>query len=564
MLLNNFKQSLLTISFVMISLLSSCSDIELAKEAAKSTSDMNEKFDTMLDHVESMKQTMITMDEEMKSMDSQVSSMKNEMTEMKSVMESMVSFMELMKESMDSMSSYVSSMFDVMDIMSTNMREMKSLMVSMQSFMEDLNLYGKQYFSSASRITAWDQLADPSTKIESKLLYATIYYYSYEYQTLSEKDYTNKELLSELLYQATQEYFLTLAPYFREAADQIDHQQKANPSFFEKLLPGALTVNSKENKRNVLYALSTTLHQVNYHQLQYNNNPISFEHILMDMIVADFFQDNPEIIQEYGFSSTGVLLDPSQDTPSVELQPVYGENEDIVANFPNYLRESLNWIPLSEFMLNMRHNFIDAIVMQKISDLDRVAKYRPNLEEFSKQGSYFLSGWDMVYDDVGDNPALIDKLSFYLEKSQTVRDFLNCFNFTHLDPQLVNIVNNLNTSEQFNEVMQQTSKHFPHSVTRFNTAILHLKSDYTAINYDTEGNRITWGDKSLCKGFVKEFIGRLRLTAGSKGIFDLDTPLRSSSEQITSSDNTRYTQSEEEEVEAIPIDNSLETTIIVN
>ena len=518
--------SLLSLICFMFLLLSSCGEVRLAKNAARSTTEMGEKFDDVLDYMKKMHTTTNDIKKEMLDMQDQVDTVTEDMNEMQQLVSSMFDLVTTMAGNMDNMGAMLEQMLADMDFMKTSISAMRLAVGQMYDFMTDISKFGIQYFSKESRSSALEKLKDPKNNIESKLLQSTIYYYSFEYQTVSGDRFNSTDELSELLYVAVQEYFHDLSHLYKAAANHsmeegyFDNQVNGFTSrtFLasnRKLNPGTYDISSKENYRNALYALSATMEKVNYHQLEYIDNPISFEDIMMDAVMARYLQLDPDYLNKFINNASGVT-DGSDK----------GLGYNIALNLPKHLREALNWYPQVVFMLNMRHQFIDAMAVQKLSELDYVAKDHQNTDELLTQSSLFFNKWEVDYEYVLNNPAVLDKWGLYLEKSLRVRNFLNCFDLTMLDPVLTVLVKNLDTSsERYIQMIELMSQHYPQSVDRFKSAINNLKKDYHKLYFDGKKSRQSLADNNQCKQFVDDFIARLNLVNGVRGLSDQVTSL---------------------------------------
>ena len=343
-----------------------CGDIKLMREAARNTTEMNEKMDTTNQTTAQMNEQMATMLEQIVTTNSTTAAMNEKMDHMLSQVNTMSNQVALM-----------GSMNEQMSAMTDNMTEMKTIMLDMNDYVEYMHSLfklthkqGRQVGASLSRSVAWQNLTNPGHKIEAKLTQAAIYYYSFEYQSALLDELNNHTFMAYLLYEGVREYLRTIEPLIRKA-------------------DGNLAINSKDSTRNALYALSAALHEYNPLQTEYNPQPITMEQLLKH----------------------GLLT--------------YKLNQSNAAPFS---KEVHSWIPSVEYLLQLRHNFITGVIVQKISTLNQDAQYTTfNVDELANMAQKALFSWEIDYANVVSHPGLLVELTKFANLSNDLRQFLFCY-----------------------------------------------------------------------------------------------------------------------------------------
>ncbi|MCY4444081.1 MAG: hypothetical protein OXC44_04705 [Proteobacteria bacterium] len=397
----------------------SCSDIELARKAAKSTQKMHKKMDDMYDLMKSLYGETTDMKDLMKVMVDFMKTMGSSMDQMVTMMVSMQKDMGIMKDDMQKMLKIMGKMMTMMKQMDSTVTEMKGAMDDMMSLMEHMSDYGKQAVSSLMRHIFWTTLTSETTYIEEKISAAAMYFYAFEYQTISKKGLLDKEKTSTLMYQAMREFAYkayTLAQDYSEGTKW------------------SLVADKKSNKINALYALAAALHEYNYEQLDDNDHPITFEDMFKNVLMANRHQNSED--RDYN-------------------------------NLEEYIKEGLEWRKLIYYLMQLRHGFLSGVVVQKISSLDKTAHYEKSWS-VKKTGDHLsklsmllsgwrpdffadhskVVGWQIHYPTVATNLRLLEKISEYAKRANDVRDFLKCYQYPlKMYGHLQTMITNLNTDE---------------------------------------------------------------------------------------------------------------------
>ncbi|MCY4380403.1 MAG: hypothetical protein OXC40_02385 [Proteobacteria bacterium] len=361
---------LLRMSFILgfMAVFPGCGELDTLRDAAESTKEMNKKMDEILaevqrsnDTTESMSEKMDTVEENMEVMKKRVDQVSGKMGVIDDNMKTTVGYMKSMDSHMVGMTGVIGHLHNLMITMDSNM---KHIVTTMDTYLP----FTRQFFAKVSRDLAWSKLVNEQRKIETKLLDAAVYYYSFEFQMLTAEEYNDPQKMSEQFYEATREYFRQVEPLIR-------------------LAKGHLAIDSKNNDRNVLYALGAALHEYNPGQKDHYAEPITMEKLL-----------------KYGLLSHKL---------AVEQQA-------------SFSREVQTWLNSALFLLKLRHNFITGVILQKISDLDQVAGYQFNFSEKSSQTQKLLRPWTMEYATLTNNPALVAELSKFIFMANDLRTFLFC------------------------------------------------------------------------------------------------------------------------------------------
>lgn len=400
--MKTFNDPMILISALLL-MLGGCGDVRLARDAARSTKDMSDKMDQMLERMESIEGGMDKMQgsvddvlQDMNAMQDSVDDVRGDMSTMQDTVDGVQHTMEKeMKPTMERMES-------LMHAMQGTVLDMWVGMSSMLGIMRDLSLYGKQMGSNVGRHLAWSSLIDPQNKIEAKLLSATVYYYAYEYQTLSSEDLKKPNQVSTLLRKALEEFHHATYPLAQSSG-------------------WVLSPNSKDNTVNVLYALSGAMHEYNYNQdLQGSGRGVSFEDLAMQALAMKAAVEQGEL--EW------------QDTPP-------------------HVREGLFWHELLTYMLQLRHNFLTGLIVQKVSHFDEVARYNPwGFKENLAKARSFLADWHQNYDVIASDSARLSKITTLAHMSNRVRHFLRCRGVeVKTDPLLAQVVAKMQLDETFQQ-----------------------------------------------------------------------------------------------------------------
>lgn len=344
-----------------LSLLLGCSDIELMRDAAQNTTEMNTKMEDMLDQVATSNATTAEMSAKMDAMQAHVDAMSDEVG--------------LMSKMYD----HLLTMATTMNSMNLLMLDMNERVTGMQNLLQLTQRQGRQVGANLSRNLAWQSLTDATHKIEAKLTHAAIYYYSFEYQSALLEEINDSNFMSYLLYEGVREYLRTIEPLIREA-------------------DGNLAIDSKDSRRNALYALSAAMHEYNPLQRVYNSQPITMEQLLKHGLLSAKLND--------------------QDAPE-------------------FSKEVHSWIPSVEYLLKLRHNFITGVIVQKISTLDKHAQYHPfDLAELLSKATKALSTWEINYPQVITSPGLIAELTKFTNMANDLREFMFCYSGDGQPPEI--------------------------------------------------------------------------------------------------------------------------------
>lgn len=335
-----------------LTLLLGCSDIELMRDAAQNTTEMNAKMEDMLEEVATSNATTAAMSTKMDAMQDHVDVMSDE-----------VKLMSQMYE-------HLLTMATTMNNMNLLMLDMNERVAGMQNLFQLTQRQGRQVGANLSRNLAWQSLTDDTHKIEAKLTHAAIYYYSFEYQSALLEEINDSNFMSYLLYEGVREYLRTIEPLIREA-------------------DGNLAIDSKDSRRNALYALSAAMHEYNPLQRVYNSHPITMEQLLKHGLLSAKLND--------------------QDAPE-------------------FSKEIHSWIPSVEYLLKLRHNFITGVIVQKISTLDEHAQYHPfDFAELFNKFLKALTPWEINYPNIISSPGLIAELTKFSGMANDLREFMFCY-----------------------------------------------------------------------------------------------------------------------------------------
>lgn len=418
--------------------ITACRDVRLARQAAQTTIEMNEKMDTMVTKMAAMDENMVLMQETMDDMQEAMGDMSTQMGSMMELMESMQHIMITMGVSMEGMTEVMTQMQTSMDSMTGVMSDMQNKMIDMASgmermgeIMEDMKLYGKQLGANISRHIAWTALVNSENKIETKLTLATKYYYSYEFHTLAPEDRSDQKMISALLYNAVREYYRQVRPLIQSTG-------------------WGLGTNGKGSQMNTLYALAAAMHEYNYNQdLTNNSEPINFEDLLKQ----------------------GLAVDAAQ-------REARDRDEVYERSFGDFVEETGIWLRDAEYLLQLRHNIISAIIVRKLSRFDRPASYdAPGLVESFYQGSAWIRPWKINYADVSTNSALLKELTKFMAVTNELRDFLRCRDLeVRYDKLLLRVIKNIIVDDHLVEIIKRDQAHDPSTGEEFIATLEAFKS----------------------------------------------------------------------------------------
>lgn len=380
-----------------------CGDIKRMRQAAENTSEMNEKMEQMLREVEISNQTTKDMNEKMDGMDQKVGLSNTTTTDMKQKMEDMQSAVDGMQNVTQTMLAHMIQMTTQMTNMSSLMTDMNTLVRGMKTLFELTYKQGRQVGASLSRTMAWNSLVDEDHKIEAKLSHAAIYYYSFEYQSATAEERTDPEFMSYLYYEGVREYLRTIDPYIREA-------------------DGNLAIDSKDSRRNVLYALSAAMHEYNPLQISADHPPVSMEDLLKHGLLTHQLKAN-------------------YDEPfSMEIH---------------------SWIPSVQYLLALRSNFITGVIIQKISTLDKDATYHFDFNEKFNLLAKITRSWQINYPQVVGSTGLLKEITKFSRVANSVRTFLYCLNKQPVEPSfgLKSILTQLKLDRTFRQTIRLNQPH---------------------------------------------------------------------------------------------------------
>ena len=394
--------------FISVFLFTGCGMFRLAKDAAKSTIEMKEKMDEMQEEMEGMSEGMERMDDRIERMEEDTHTMRGHLVD---------EFSELMKNMLRGIHTTI-----------TDVKSMERMVSHMLSTVDHLTPYARQAVSRDIRSDTFEKLKSVDYKIEAKLALATIYYYGFEYQTLSADERKDSEKYSQLLY-------ATLEEFTRFVESEIPNNRSISPKF-------------KSNKMSIVYALSAAMHKYNYLQDQEEQKP-------QDLAFEDDKKENPSDPPPPPLSF--------EDLAMAVLAVGKNLEERDTQSLPDYIREGLIWKKdVFTYLLQLRHNFITGIIIQEVSKIADVAVDHSLgfAENWNKAFMRFFP-WKQNYEGIDRNSALLMEITTYVHKSIRVREFLSCVDIKpEVDGDLKEIVSNMKTGEEFKETVREEYRLF--------------------------------------------------------------------------------------------------------
>ena len=291
--------------------------------------------------------------------------------------DSMSNQMNTMTDNTTDMKTGMNAMGSDMKTLAREIEDMQKTIDSLQRQVDELGNDARQAVGAGLRDTAWDSL-NQAPYIEKKLALAAVYYASFEFQTWKGIGLDSESRRDSLEFDGVSEFFRTVAGL----------AQKKNYS---------LSVVSKDNDMNTLYALASIMHFINPNQdLFAQKNDFTTRSMLN--ILEDGIKKQTHLKQSTTNDGTPSNIEFSQKTQEVQV-----------------------WWDTAIYMLRLRGNFLSAIVLNKLAKIDFATNL---LDERMKQLRLGLGKWQPNLEYYSSLPGAVIELTTYLKESNRSRNFL--------------------------------------------------------------------------------------------------------------------------------------------
>ncbi len=350
----------------------------------------------------------------------------NTMDEMNNTTKDMSDTTSEMNKKMADMNDKTASMDDRMIETNKNMEEMKGQMGKMSEDMTHLGADARQAIALLTRLTAYDAL-NKAPEIEGKFAAMGQFYSAFEFQVWKGVDLDTEERREELFQSAMSEFFRTFA------GSMATQKQNLSPS-------------SKENEMNNLYAAAALLHYENPNQKL-------------------FLKDTQyEVVTFYSLFKELIVLQKQVKSGAKKLDELKA-----------WEKEGLVWYDQAVYLMRLRANFLAAMVVSRLADLD-AQRGGMSMDDLWTKAKIMLTDWEPKLDKYADNPVALDEVRRYANASNSTRAFLNANGVSNeMDANLSKVIGHMTISEESVRLLQQKTKTQPGVAAEFLKEMNELK-----------------------------------------------------------------------------------------